>query len=53
LIIITANYHAIPEDLVKKTYNHIGDIDVFEQIIYGGIEAKQGNGILARCMYIS
>lgn len=32
---------------MKLTYNHIGDIEVFEGIIYGGMEAKNGNGILA------
>jgi hypothetical protein len=28
--IVTANHHAIPEELGKQRYNHIGDIDVFE-----------------------
>jgi hypothetical protein len=32
---------------MKLTYNHIGDIDVLDGIIYGGMEAKNGNGILA------
>jgi len=42
-----SNHAGIPEDLLKLTYNHIGDIDVLDGIIYGGMEAKEGNGILA------
>lgn len=30
MTIVTANHHAIPEELGKQRYNHIGDIDVFE-----------------------
>ncbi len=29
------------------TYNHIGDIDIIDGLIIGGIEAKEGNGVLA------
>lgn len=28
--IVLQNYHAIPEELGKRRYDHIGDIDVFE-----------------------
>lgn len=42
-----ANHGAIPDELLKLTYNHIGDIDVLDGIIYGGLEAKNGNGALA------
>lgn len=46
--IVTSNYHAIPEELSKRRYDHIGDIDVFEGIIYGGLESdREDNGILA------
>jgi hypothetical protein len=44
---LAENHMGIPEDLLKMTYNHIGDIDVLDGIIYGGMEAKDGNGILA------
>ncbi len=48
-MICSANYHAIPEELSHSTnnYNHIGDIDVLDGIIYGGLEGREGNGILA------
>lgn len=47
-IVYIANYHAIPEELIHASYNHIGDIDVYDGIIYGGIEAKNGNAALAK-----
>lgn len=50
LIFFTANHHAIPEELFHMSYNHIGDIDVLDNIIYGGIEAREGNGVLAACI---
>jgi hypothetical protein len=28
--IVTANYHAIPSELGKRRYDHIGDIDVLD-----------------------
>ncbi len=30
MTIVASNHHAIPEELGKQRYNHIGDIDVFE-----------------------
>lgn len=33
-----SNHDAIPEDLRVEGYNHIGDIDVLDGILYGGIE---------------
>lgn len=47
LTITNKNYHAIPEGLAARSYNHIGDIDVLDGIIYGGLEdRKDGNGIM-------
>lgn len=40
LNIEVANHHAIPEELVKLRYNHIGDIDHDQGIIYGGMETS-------------
>jgi len=42
------NYHAIPSELTDLSYNHIGDIDVLEGVIYGGLEDRNdGMGIMA------
>lgn len=30
MVIVASNHHAIPEELGKQRYDHIGDIDVFE-----------------------
>jgi hypothetical protein len=38
--IVVSNHHAIPVELGKQRYNHIGDIDVFEGVIYGGMESN-------------
>jgi hypothetical protein len=48
LRIQTVNHHAIPDSLTSKGYNHIGDIDCFEGIIYGGIEGGDSTGYLAK-----
>ena len=46
--IVAANYHAIPQELSQRRYNHIGDIDVIDGIIYGGLESSnEPQGILA------
>ena len=37
---------AVTEDLRKLGYNHVGDIDVLDGIIYGGIEGD-GNALMA------
>lgn len=43
-----ANYNAIPEDMRALGCDHIGDIDVYDGIIYGGIEGcEDGKGVLA------
>ena len=43
-----ANHHAIPDDLTQLRYNHIGDIDHDQGIIYGGMETSDNDdkGIL-------
>jgi hypothetical protein len=42
------NKHAIPEELSKEGYGHIGDIDYYDGIIYGGIEiSKSAPGVIA------
>lgn len=42
-----ANHHAIPDELTALRYNHIGDIDHDQGIIYGGMETSDHNpGIL-------
>ena len=48
LRIETVNHHAIPDYLTTRGYNHIGDIDCFEDIIYGGIEGGDSSGYLAK-----
>jgi hypothetical protein len=46
--VLQENYLAIPQELNKLRYNHIGDIDIADGIIYGGLESgADGNGILA------
>lgn len=42
-----ANYQGVPLELHELSYNHIGDIDVYNNVIYGGIEADHGNGVIA------
>jgi hypothetical protein len=44
------NYGAIPADLMQIGYNHIGDIDIIDGIIYSGIEGKSSglNATLAK-----
>lgn len=37
--ITNKNYHAIPEELTALSYNHIGDIDIFNDVIYGTCDA--------------
>ena len=41
------NYDAVTPELRNLSYNHVGDIDVVGDVIYGGIEADHGTGILA------
>jgi hypothetical protein len=42
------NHNAIPPELQELSYNHIGDIDVMDGLIYGGLEDRNdGNGVLA------
>ena len=42
------NANAIPKELRDLKYDHIGDIDVYNKVIYGGIENKDGlNAALA------
>lgn len=46
--ITKVNYHAIIPELQQLSYNHIGDIDVLDGFIYGGLEDRNnGNGVLA------
>lgn len=40
VIVQLTNEHAIPKELWDLSYDHIGDIDVCDGIIYGGLEAK-------------
>jgi hypothetical protein len=35
-----SNHHAIPDELTKLRYNHIGDIDHDQGIVYGGMETS-------------
>lgn len=45
------NYEAIPKELRDLEYAHIGDIDIAEGVIYGGLEIKGGGyhpGVLAK-----
>jgi len=44
-VVLGPNYDATPKELKDQNYNHIGDIDVAEGVIYGGIEQKDGNGV--------
>lgn len=37
---------AVTEDLRKQGYNHVGDIDILDGVIYGGIEGD-GNALMA------
>jgi len=51
--IVLSNYEAIPAALNEgrafdERYNHIGDVDVFENVLYGGIEPQNGPGVLAK-----
>lgn len=46
--ITNKNYNAIPPELQSLSYNHIGDIDILDGVIYGGLEDRNdGNGVLA------
>jgi hypothetical protein len=46
--ITNVNHQAIPPELTELSYNHIGDIDVMDGFIYGGLEDRNdGNGVLA------
>lgn len=47
ITIEVANHHAIPDELTKLRYNHIGDIDHDQGIVYGGMETSDSDvGIL-------
>ena len=48
LRIENVNHHAIPDSLTSRGYNHIGDIDCYEGILYGGIEGGDSTGYLAK-----
>lgn len=50
LNITMTNYGAIPADLMAMGYDHIGDIDIIDGIIYSGIEGKDAgqNALLAK-----
>ena len=39
------NLDATPQELKDQKYNHIGEIDHAEGVIFGGIEQKDGNGV--------
>ena len=47
---IATNFDATPKELKAQGYAHIGDIDIAEGVIYGGIEVKGGShpGVLAK-----
>ena len=40
--IVLANYHAIPDELIELKYNHIGDLDLLDGILYAGLEPGSG-----------
>lgn len=39
------NYDAVTPELRNLSYNHIGDIDLVGDVIYGGIEADPGTDL--------
>ena len=43
IVVETSNYDGIPEELRALKYDHIGDIDVLDGVIYGGVENKDSN----------
>ena len=43
MTIEVANHHAIPDELTALRYNHIGDIDHDQGIVYGGMETSDSN----------
>jgi len=45
--IVLANHDAVTPDMRATGCDHIGDIDVLDGIIYGGIEGCAGGGVLA------
>lgn len=47
LQIVQETYHAIPDELKEQGYDHIGDVEVLDGILYGGMEGKSP-GILGR-----
>jgi len=49
-VVLGPNYDATPKELKDAGYDHIGDIDVAEEVIYGGIEPKKNDnpGVLAK-----
>lgn len=46
IVINLENLHAIPDDLRELSYDHIGDMDVLDGVIYGGLEGGS-KGMLA------
>lgn len=42
------NYNGIPKELRELGYDHIGDIEVFNNIIYGGMEGDNPNALLGK-----
>ena len=45
---VAENKHAIPSELADQKYGHIGDIDCFDGVLYGGIEiSKSEPGVIA------
>ena len=46
LTIEASNHNAIPEELRDQGFNHIGDIDELDGLLYGGIESSDKRGAL-------
>lgn len=44
MVIVVESWGAIPEELRQQGYDHIGDIDVCNGLIYGGIEKSRADG---------
>ena len=47
MTIAMSNHHAISDELIDLGYHHIGDIEVMDGVLYGGIEGGE-KGVLAK-----
>ena len=48
ITIEASNHDAIPDELKEQGFNHIGDIDYKDGILYGGLETSDKRSALAR-----